>query len=151
MNTVATPLASPAPAPLASVRDLSVRFHTARGDALAVNQVSFDVQPGEVLGLIGESGCGKSVTMRALMKLLPPERTTITGAVQVDGRDVLAMDEAALGAYRGGTTAMVFQDPALALDPVYTIGQQIGEAVRRHTRCAHGPRRATAPKRCWSK
>ena len=142
MNTTAQ--ASVATAPLASVRDLSVRFHTARGDALAVNQVSFDVQPGEVLGLIGESGCGKSVTMRALMKLLPPERTTITGAVQVDGRDVLAMDEAALGAYRGGTTAMVFQDPALALDPVYTIGQQIGEAVRRHTRCSRAEARDRA-------
>ena len=117
---------------MADVRDLTVRFHTARGDAVAVNHVSFEVQPGEVLGLIGESGCGKSVTLRALMKLLPPARTTITGGVQVDGRDVLAMSDSELGNYRGGTTAMIFQDPALALDPVYTIGQQIGEAVQRH-------------------
>jgi peptide/nickel transport system ATP-binding protein len=123
-------------APMVAVNDLTVRFHTARGEAVAVNHVSFSVQPGEVLGLIGESGCGKSVTLRALMKLLPPARTTITGGVQVDGRDVLAMNDAELGDYRGGTTAMIFQDPALALDPVYTIGQQIGEAVQRHLRCS---------------
>jgi len=126
--------------PLASVRDLDVRFRTARGELRAVNGVSFDVQPGEVLGLIGESGCGKSVTLRALMRLLPPGRTTMTGAVAVAGQDVLAMDAKTLGAYRGGTTAMVFQDPGLALDPVYTIGQQIGEAIRRH----HGGTRAAA-------
>jgi peptide/nickel transport system ATP-binding protein len=123
-------------APMVAVNDLTVRFHTARGEAVAVNHVSFSVQPGEVLGLIGESGCGKSVTLRALMKLLPPARTTITGGVQVDGRDVLAMNDAELGDYRGGTTAMIFQDPALALDPVYTIGQQIGEAVQRHLGCS---------------
>jgi len=121
--------------PMVDVGDLTVRFHTARGEAVAVNHVSFSVQPGEVLGLIGESGCGKSVTLRALMKLLPPARTTIMGGVQVDGRNVLAMSERELGDYRGGTTAMIFQDPALALDPVYTIGQQIGEAVQRHTGC----------------
>ena len=123
-------------APMVAVNNLTVRFHTARGEAIAVNHVSFSVQPGEVLGLIGESGCGKSVTLRALMKLLPPARTTITGGVQVDGRNVLAMNDAELGDYRGGTTAMIFQDPALALDPVYTIGQQIGEAVQRHLRCS---------------
>ena len=129
---------------LVSVRDLSVRFHTARGEAVAVNHVSFEVQPGEVMGLIGESGCGKSVTLRALMKLLPPARTTITGGVQVDGRDVLAMNETELGDYRGATTAMIFQDPALALDPVYTIGQQIGEAVQRHLRCSKSEARDRA-------
>ena len=130
--------------PMVDVRDLTVRFHTARGEAVAVNHVSFDVRSGEVLGLIGESGCGKSVTLRALMKLLPPARTTITGGVQVDGHDVLAMSERELGDYRGGTTAMIFQDPALALDPVYTIGQQIGEAVQRHTGCSKAQARDRA-------
>jgi peptide/nickel transport system ATP-binding protein len=122
--------------PMVAVRDLSVRFHTPRGEAVAVNHISFEVQPGEVLGLIGESGCGKSVTLRALMKLLPHVRATLSGGIQVDGRNVLAMSEEELSAYRGGVAAMIFQDPALALDPVYTIGHQIGETIQRHLRCS---------------
>jgi peptide/nickel transport system ATP-binding protein len=118
--------------PLAAVRDLQVRFASPRGTVQAVSGVSFDVMPGEVLGLIGESGCGKSVTLRALMRLLPAARSQVTGSVRVDGQDVLALNPRALSAYRGGTTAMVFQDPSLALDPVYTVGQQMSEAVRRH-------------------
>jgi len=131
-------------APMASVHGLTVRFRSARGVAQAVNGVSFDVQAGEVLGLIGESGCGKSVTMRALMRLLPAARSEVQGRIRVDGRDVLAMDEAALGAYRGGTAAMIFQDPGLALDPVYTIGQQIVEAVVRHSGCSRAQARQRA-------
>jgi peptide/nickel transport system ATP-binding protein len=127
-------------APLLQVDDLTVRFQSPRGPVQAVSGVAFSVQPGEVLGLIGESGCGKSVTLRALMRLLPPQRSTVGGRVVVAGQDVLALDAAALGRYRGGTTAMVFQDPGLALDPVFTIGQQIGEAIRRH----HGVSRAEA-------
>ena len=131
-------------APLACVRDLQVRFDTPRGAVQAVNGVSFEVQPGEVLGLIGESGCGKSVTLRALMRLLPAKRASISGTLTVAGQDVLAMNELALGDYRGGTTAMIFQDPGLALDPVYTIGQQIGEAIQRHSGCSKGQARAQA-------
>ena len=121
---------------LASVRDLKVRFASPRGPVHAVNGVSFEVQPGEVLGLIGESGCGKSVTLRALMRLLPMARTQVSGSIRVDGVDVPTLDERALSAYRGGTAAMIFQDPGLALDPVYTIGQQIGEAIMRHRGCS---------------
>ncbi len=121
---------------MASVDDLSVRFQTARGAVQAVDGVSFAVRPGEVLGLIGESGCGKSVTMRALMRLLPAAATDISGKVEVDGLDVMTLGEKALGAYRGRTTAMIFQDPGLAFDPVYTIGQQIVEMLRRHTGCS---------------
>lgn len=132
------------PAPLAEVCDLSVRFRSARGDVQAVNGVSFEVQPGEVLGLIGESGSGKSVTLRALMRLLPENRSTIGGQMRVDGQDVLSLDEQALGNYRGGTAAMIFQDPGLALDPVYTIGQQIGEAIRRHRGSSRSEARAEA-------
>ena len=87
---------------------------------------------GEVLGLLGESGSGKSVTLRALMRLLPKKRTQISGSVQVLGRDVLALDDEELSAFRGQTVSMIFQEPALALDPVYTIGQQIAETVMRH-------------------
>jgi peptide/nickel transport system ATP-binding protein len=86
-----------------------------------------------VLCILGESGSGKSVTLRALMRLLPPRRTQIAGEVNIDGRDVLAMPPRALRDLRGGLVAMIFQEPMTALDPVYTIGRQIGEAVRRHT------------------
>ena len=132
------------PSVLARVQDLTVRFRTPRGEARAVNGVDFEVGTGEVLGLIGESGCGKSVTLRALMRLLPPARTRIGGRIEVDGQDVLDMPDPALERYRGGTTAMIFQDPALALDPVYTIGQQIGEAVQRHQGGSRAEARARA-------
>ena len=132
------------PSVLARVQDLTVRFRTPRGEARAVNGVDFEVGTGEVLGLIGESGCGKSVTLRALMRLLPPARTRIGGRIEVDGQDVLDMPDPALKRYRGGTTAMIFQDPALALDPVYTIGQQIGEAVQRHQGGSRAEARARA-------
>ena len=132
------------PSVLARVQDLTVRFRTPRGEARAVNGVDFEVGTGEVLGLIGESGCGKSVTLLALMRLLPPARTRIGGRIEVDGQDVLDMPDPALKRYRGGTTAMIFQDPALALDPVYTIGQQIGEAVQRHQGGSRAEARARA-------
>jgi peptide/nickel transport system ATP-binding protein len=135
MNTAST-ITPPTAAPMARVRDLNVRFHTSRGTAHAVDDVTFDVKPGEVLGLIGESGSGKSVTMRALMRLLPSAITSISGAIEVDQQDVLAMPDKALSRYRGGVVSMVFQDPGLMLDPVYTVGQQIGEMVRRHLGCS---------------
>lgn len=118
--------------PLLSVRDLKVQFHTERGVIDAVNGVSFELKAGEVLGLIGESGSGKSVTLRALMQLHPPARTRLSGAIEIDGRDLLSLSPAELRRYRGGTAAMIFQDPSLALDPVYTVGQQIEEALRWH-------------------
>ena len=120
-------------APLAEVSDLSVRFVTREATVHAVNGVSFRVQPGEVLCILGESGSGKTVTLRALMRLLPPRRTQITGMVRIDGRDVRAMRPRALRDLRGGLISMVFQEPMTALDPVYTVGQQIGETLRRHT------------------
>lgn len=129
---------------MVSVEDLSVRFRSARGVVQAVNGVSFEVKPGEVLGLIGESGCGKSVTMRALMRLLPSHTATVGGRIKVAGQDVLALGEDALCSFRGGTAAMVFQDPGLALDPVYTVGQQIGEAIARHKGCSKAEARAQA-------
>ncbi len=113
------------------VRDLNVRFSGER-TVHAVNNISLDLKQGEVLGLLGESGSGKSVTLRALMRLLPKKRTTIAGTVNVVGRDVLAMDDDQLSAFRGQTVSMIFQEPGLALDPVYTIGQQISESVMRH-------------------
>ncbi len=117
--------------PLVRIRDLTVRFKGAR-DVFAVNGVSFDLAPGRVLGILGESGSGKSVTLKTLLRLLPEKRTDIGGVVEVQGRDVLALEGRELADHRGGVVSMIFQDPMLALDPVYTIGEQIAESVERH-------------------
>src|SRR5437879_248734 len=116
---------------LVDIRNLNIRF-TGERTVYAVNDLSLSLGDGEVLGLLGESGSGKSVTLRALMRLLPKKRTQISGSVKVLGRDVLALDDEELSAFRGRTVSMIFQEPALALDPVYTIGQQIAETVMRH-------------------
>jgi peptide/nickel transport system ATP-binding protein len=129
---------------LAEVRDLSVRFVSREETIYAVNGVSFAVRPREVLCILGESGSGKTVTLRALMRLLPPRRALIDGSVRVDGKDVLAMSPQSLRDLRGGLVAMVFQEPMTALDPVYTIGHQITETLRRHTGCDRSAARARA-------
>jgi peptide/nickel transport system ATP-binding protein len=121
-------------APLVQMRDVTVRFSGERM-VHAVNGVSLELQPGETLSILGESGSGKSVTLKTLLRLLPENRTTIGGTVEVDGVDVLALNGRALADHRGGTVAMIFQDPMLALDPVYSIGDQIAEAVMRHEGC----------------
>jgi peptide/nickel transport system ATP-binding protein len=131
-------------AALAEVRDLSVRFVGREETIHAVNGVSFTVRPGEVLCILGESGSGKTVTLRALMRLLPARRAFIEGSVRVDGQDVLALRPRALRDLRGGLVGMVFQEPMTALDPVYTIGRQITETVRRHTGCDGSTARARA-------
>lgn len=117
--------------PLVSLQDLTVEFCGKR-TASALNQVNLELGEGEVLGLLGESGSGKSVTLRTLLRLYPERNTRISGRIQVDGRDVLALQGRELELYRGGTVSMVFQEPGLAFDPVYTIGQQITEAIRIH-------------------
>ena len=117
--------------PLAELDGLRVRFGAGPEAVEAVRGVSLRVMPGEVLCLLGESGSGKSVSMRALMRLLPPQ-ARISGGVRVEGQDVTAMPRDQLRRLRGGTVAMVFQEPMTALDPVYTVGQQITEAVTQH-------------------
>jgi len=121
---------------LVEVNNLNIRF-TGDRTVYAVNDLSFSLREGEVLGLLGESGSGKSVTLRALMRLLPKKRTQISGSIEVLGRDVLALDEEELSAFRGQTVSMIFQEPALALDPVYPIGAQIAETVMRHEGKSH--------------
>src|ERR1700724_1681061 len=115
---------------LVEIRNLNIRF-TGERTVYAVNDLSLSLGEGEVLGLLGESGSGKSVTLSALMRLLPKKRTRISGSVQVLGRDVLALDDEQLSAFRAQTVSMNFQEPARALDPVYTIGRQIAESVMR--------------------
>jgi peptide/nickel transport system ATP-binding protein len=130
-------------APLVEVSDLSVKFVSREATVHAVNQVSFTARRGEVLCILGESGSGKSVTLRTLMRLLP-RQARIEGDVRVNGRNVLAMRSGELRDLRGGLVAMIFQEPMTALDPVYTVGQQIGETVRRHTGCDKAAARARA-------
>ena len=122
--------ASPQPL-LLDVDGLSVRFRTDDGDVMAVKDVKFQLSHRETLCLLGESGSGKTVTMRALMRLLPPT-ARIEGSVLLDGIDVLALDRKGLQRVRGSTAAMIFQDPMAALDPVYTIGTQIIQAIVAH-------------------
>jgi len=134
---------SPYTHPLVEVTDLHVRFVSREATVHAVNGVSFSARRGEVLCILGESGSGKTVTLRTLLRLLP-RAARIEGQVLVDGRDVLAMPGRDLSELRGGLAAMVFQEPMTALDPVYTIGRQIGETVRRHTGCDRRAARARA-------
>jgi peptide/nickel transport system ATP-binding protein len=125
------PVAATAAVPLVKMRDVGVRFVTRDRTVNAVNGVDIDLAAGEVLCILGESGSGKSVTMRALMRLLP-KFAQVTGSIEVGGRDVLAMNEGQLQDFRGGDVAMIFQEPMTALDPVFTIGRQIAETVQRH-------------------
>ncbi len=130
--------------PLVEVEDLTVSFVTREATVHAVNGVTFSVQPGEVLCILGESGSGKSVTLRALMRLLPPKRARIAGKMRVDGQDVLALNGADLRRLRGGLVSMIFQEPMTALDPVYTIGDQICETYIRHRGGTRAAARARA-------
>ena len=118
--------------PLVSVRGLTVTFKGGRAPVNAVNGVDLEVGRGEAVALIGESGSGKSVTLRSLLRLHPEKRTTITGTMSVAGIDVGSLAPRALADYRGRITSMIFQEPLLALDPVYTVGAQITESIRRH-------------------
>jgi len=123
-------------APLLRVRDL--RTWLATGDAIvrAVDGVSFDVQRGETFALVGESGCGKSMTALSIMRLLPDAGSIVGGSVELDGRDLLELPESGMRDVRGRRVGMIFQEPALSLNPVMTAGEQIAEAVRRHTSLA---------------
>lgn len=116
------------------VQDLVTRFHTAEGTIFALNGISFDLHAGEALAVVGESGCGKSVTMLSILRLIPmPPGEIVRGQAIYRGRDLLRISEAELESLRGKEIAMVFQDPMTSLNPVLTIGRQIGETLRCHT------------------
>jgi peptide/nickel transport system ATP-binding protein len=120
-------------APLLRVENLTVDFATPHGSVRAVDEVSFELGEGEILGLVGESGSGKTVTCRALMRLLPNRRARITsGTVHLDGVDVMTLSDAEMQRVRGERIGMIFQNPTTHLDPVMTIGEQIGESLRFH-------------------
>jgi oligopeptide/dipeptide ABC transporter ATP-binding protein len=118
---------------LLEVYDLSVHLFTARGVVRAVNSVNFSLEAGRTLGIVGESGCGKSMTALALMRLIPsPPARIVSGHVRFDGEDVVTMDSAALRTLRGNRIAMIYQDPTTTLNPVFSVGEQIAESVRLH-------------------
>src|SRR5262249_52799195 len=119
--------------PILQVEQLSVELATPAGHFRPVDGVSFALRPGEVMGLVGESGCGKSMTCRAVMRLLPSRHIRIAGGrVMLEGTDLLALDEARMQRVRGEKIGMIFQNPTAHLDPVMSIGEQIGESLRLH-------------------
>ncbi|MBE9607130.1 ABC transporter ATP-binding protein [Acetobacteraceae bacterium H6797] len=127
----------PVTEPLVEVEDLSVTFVSRESEVRAVNGVNFTMMPGEVMCMLGESGSGKSVTMRALMRLFPPKRSVISGRVRVAGQDVLSLSDSALRRLRGATVSMIFQEPMTAFDPVVRVGDQIAEVVALHRGVSH--------------
>jgi peptide/nickel transport system ATP-binding protein len=118
--------------PLLELRKLAVSFATDDGVIRAVDGIDLALHSGRTLGLVGESGCGKSVTSLAVMGLLPPENSTVNGEVHFEGRDLLRIPLAELRDLRGARLAMIFQEPMTSLNPSYTIGNQIVEAIQRH-------------------
>ena len=118
---------------LVEFKNLKVYFHTEEGTVKAVNDVSFNVREGETIGIVGESGCGKSVTSMALMKLIPtPPGEYAGGDILFDGESVFAKSEDEMRGIRGNKVSMIFQEPMTSLNPVFTVGDQIGEVFRLH-------------------
>ncbi|MGD8608640.1 MAG: ABC transporter ATP-binding protein, partial [Myxococcales bacterium] len=119
--------------PLLSLRHLAVAFDTDEGYVRAVDDVSFDVLPGRTLGIVGESGCGKSVTSLSIMRLVPsPPGVIENGQALFEGRDLFRLSETEMRKLRGNEISMIFQEPMTSLNPVYTVGSQIVEAIRLH-------------------
>ncbi|HEY0575866.1 MAG TPA: ABC transporter ATP-binding protein [Pseudonocardia sp.] len=129
---------------LLRVKELRTRFATDRGEVTAVDGVSFEVAPGEIVGLVGESGCGKSVTAESIMRLLDERSTRYSGEVLLDGVDLFGLTAEAMRQVRGGSVAMVFQDPMTSLNPVYTVGNQLEEAILLHQEVSREQARALA-------
>jgi oligopeptide/dipeptide ABC transporter ATP-binding protein len=129
--------------PLLEVRDLCMAFPTDDGAARAVDGVTFSLERGRVLGLVGESGCGKSMTALCIMRLVPPPGEITGGTIRFEGRELLALSEPEMRALRGAEIGMIFQEPMTALNPVLTAGSQVAEAVALH--------RGLSRRRAWAR
>ena len=130
---------------LLEVQDLVTEFRTERGTVRAVDRVSFEISPGKTLGVVGESGCGKSVTALSILRLVPdPPGRIAAGRIQYRGRDLLELEEPEMRDIRGHKISMIFQEPMTSLNPVFTAGDQVAEAVRLHQKKSRSQAREVA-------
>lgn len=134
MDNKPTPLpAADTTTPLLAVDNLRTYFHTDAGDAKAVDGISFSIDKGKTLAIVGESGCGKTVTALSILQLIPrPPGEFVSGSIRLEGTNLLELSPAELRSIRGGSIAMIFQEPGTSLNPVFTVGSQIAEAIRLH-------------------
>jgi oligopeptide/dipeptide ABC transporter ATP-binding protein len=130
--------------PLLEIQNLSTVFPTEAGIAMAVDDVSFKVEEGTVLGIVGESGCGKSITSLSILRLVPPPGRIDSGKILLDGQNLLSLPESQMRNIRGNRIGLIPQDPMTSLNPVYTIGDQIIEAVELHQKVGHKEARKRA-------
>jgi peptide/nickel transport system ATP-binding protein len=133
------------PPPLLRVKDLVVEFNTRHGAVRAVDNISFDLYPNETVGIVGESGCGKTVTGLTLLRLIPiPPGRIVQGSIEFQGKDLTRLTEKEMQALRGADISMIFQEPMTALNPVFTVGNQMMDVLRNHRNMSRGEARATA-------
>lgn len=132
------------PTPVLEVKNLETTFHTKAGPVRAVNNVSYEIHRGQTLGIVGESGCGKSVTSYSLMRLIEKPGKITGGQVLLNGRDIMKLPEFSMESVRGGEMAMIFQEPMTALNPVLTIGFQMDEQIMKHKKCSQKESRERA-------
>ncbi|HMY04852.1 MAG TPA: ATP-binding cassette domain-containing protein, partial [Candidatus Obscuribacter sp.] len=130
--------------PLLEIQNLATTFPTETGEARAVDDVTLSVDKGKVLGIVGESGCGKSITSLSILRLVPPPGRIASGKILLDGVDLLSLPESQMRAVRGNRIALIPQDPMTSLNPVYKIGDQIMEAIELHQKLSRKEARQKA-------
>ena len=118
--------------PLLSIKNLTVVFKTRLGEVPVIDDVSFSIAPGEILGIVGESGCGKTMTSLAIMRLMPEQGKVTSGSIRLSGEDLVVASEARMRGLRGNEISMVFQEPMTSLNPVFSVGEQIAEVLKAH-------------------
>ena len=121
---------------LLDIKNLSIHFQTEEGDVCAVNGIDLSVEPGKTLGLVGETGAGKTTTALGILRLVPEPGKVLSGTIEYKGKDIMKMSEKEVQDIRGNEISMIFQDPMTALNPVMTVGDQVAEVVLRHQNCS---------------